>query len=590
MCGIVGYVGARHAAPVLLDGLSRLEYRGYDSAGIAVVGAEGRFSLVRRKGRVAALESARALAGNCGIGHTRWATHGAPSERNAHPHRYQNVCLVHNGILENAASLKEACLARGERFSSDTDSEVAVHLIARFLQEEGELLRAVARATALLSGSYAFAVLCEGREEIVCARRRSPLLVAAGEGEAFAASDAAAFPGAGRRAYALEDGEFARLTRAGVEVFDAHLQRAERAFFPLPEEGASSQKGAFRHFMRKEIAEVPMAAQRSLSAARKMANSQLCEVLCQTKYLHIVACGTAYHSGLCMKVAAESLARVPTEVFLASEYRYADPIVPAGGLTIAVSQSGETADTLAAAELAKERGSTLLALTNVEHSSLSRLADVCLFTRAGQEIAVAATKSFSAQLAALYALVVRLAEARGRGAPRLRNVAALCRAAIGAGEGTRAWAPSFTGARSVFFLGRGADRCAALEGSLKLKEVSYLPGEGYAAGELKHGTLALVDEGTPVVALVCDRALADKTMNAVHEVYARGAPVFLVTPFAELARAKEVRGSVLLPACAPVFSPLVSVIPLQLLAYHVAVAMGRDPDKPRNLAKSVTVE
>lgn len=589
MCGIVGYLGEERAAPVLLDGLEKLEYRGYDSAGICVVNG-GKFFVVRKKGRVKELAGARALEGNPGIGHTRWATHGAPSERNAHPHVFGKISLVHNGIIENAACLRAQCEARGEVFSSDTDSEVAAHLIGRFYEEKGDLLGAVSAAAELLAGSYAFAVLAEDKEEIVCARMRSPLIVACGPDGVFAASDVPAVAKAGRVAYVLEDGDFARLTRGKIELFDGALRPVVRETVALEEEEVSPGKGEFRHFMRKEISEVPAAVLNSLPDLPKPEFSGVCKVLCQTKYLHIVACGTAYHSGLCMKHAAEKFARVPTEVFVASEYRYADPIVPPGTLTIAVSQSGETADTLAAAALAKSRGSVLIAVTNVAHSSLTRMADFVLPTHAGREIAVAATKSFNAQLAVLYALAVQLAKTAKCCAPPLAGLPVLARETLAASAGVASWTPYFQGARSVFFLGRGADRCAALEGSLKLKEISYLPSEGYAAGELKHGTLALVDGRTPVVAVACDEALADKTMNAVHEVYARGAAVFLVTPFSALAQTKEVTASVLIPRCEPAFSPILSVIPLQLLAYHVALALGKDPDKPRNLAKSVTVE
>ncbi len=589
MCGIVAYIGKKRAAPVLLDGLKKLEYRGYDCAGVALL-FDGKLEVFKRQGRVEALEPARTLAGNAGIGHTRWATHGAPSERNAHPHRYGRICLVHNGIIENADALRRECLARGERFSSDTDSEVAAHLIDGLYQEENDLLRAVRRACGRLSGSYAFAVLCEGREEVVCARMRSPLIVAKGEDGAFAASDIGAVAAPGRQGCVLEDGEFARLTREGAEVFDAHLHPVRRTFFSLGDEEALPGKGEYPHFMRKEIAEAPSAIEKTLFEAEKHINSQLCEVLCQTEYLDIVACGTAYHSGLCFQYAAERIAHIRTEVFSASEYRDLQPVAMPHTLTIAVSQSGETADTLAAAQAAKARGCRVLAVTNVARSSLERAADFVLPTRAGREVAVAATKSFQAQLAALYVLCTQLAKGRNLPAPSLAGLAVLAAETLARSAAVEAWVPLFCEARSVFFLGRGADRCAALEGSLKLKEISYLPSEGYAAGELKHGTLALVDGRTPVVAVVCDEALADRTMNAVHEVYARGAPVFLVTPFEALARAREVTACALIPRCDPAFSPMLSVIPLQLLAYHVALACGNDPDKPRNLAKSVTVE
>lgn len=588
MCGIVGYVGEERAAPILLEGLQRLEYRGYDSAGIAVL-REGRLAVVRRKGRVKGLGAARSLEGEIGVGHTRWATHGAPSERNAHPHVYGGVCIVHNGIIENAAALRAACEARGEVFSSDTDSEVIAHLIAA---EKGDLLHATYSACRKLAGSYAVAVLSAAEPDtIVCARRASPLVVGCDERGLYVASDIPAVAAAGRKVYALSDGEFAVLRKgSSPRFFDGALKAVEKQEIVYDAAEDIPAKGGFRHYMKKEISEVPEAVSRSLCDLSKGEFSDLCEVLCHTQYLHIVACGTAYHSGLCLQYAAQKFARIPAEAFIASEYRYSDPIVPPGTLAVAVSQSGETADTLAAAALAKERGAKVLAVTNVPCSSLERMSDFVLPTRAGREIAVAATKSFNAQLAALYSLAGALAKGRERAAPPLAAVASCVREALAAAEQVRGWTPYFLGARSVFFLGRGADYFAALEGSLKLKEISYLPSEGYPAGELKHGTLALVDGRTPVVAVVTDPALADKTMNAVHEVYARGAAVFLITNVPACLSCAEITASVLLPKCEPAYSPILSSLPLQLLAYYVAIARGNDPDKPRNLAKSVTVE
>ena len=588
MCGIVGYVGEERAAPILLEGLQRLEYRGYDSAGIAVL-REGRLAVVRRKGRVKGLGAARSLEGEIGVGHTRWATHGAPSERNAHPHVYGGVCIVHNGIIENAAALRAACEARGEVFSSDTDSEVIAHLIAA---EKGDLLHATYSACRKLAGSYAVAVLSAAEPDtIVCARRASPLVVGCDERGLYVASDIPAVAAAGRKVYALADGEFAVLRKgSSPRFFDGALKAIGKQEIVYDAAEDIPAKGGFRHYMKKEISEVPEAVSRSLCDLSKGEFSDLCEVLCHTQYLHIVACGTAYHSGLCLQYAAQKFARIPAEAFIASEYRYSDPIVPPGTLAVAVSQSGETADTLAAAALAKERGAKVLAVTNVPCSSLERMSDFVLPTRAGREIAVAATKSFNAQLAALYSLAGALAKGRERAAPPLAAAASCVREALGAAEQVRGWIPYFLGARSVFFLGRGADYFAALEGSLKLKEISYLPSEGYPAGELKHGTLALVDGRTPVVAIVTDPALADKTMNAVHEVYARGAAVFLITSVPACLSCAEVTASVLLPKCEPAYSPMLTSLPLQLLAYYVAIARGNDPDKPRNLAKSVTVE
>ena len=586
MCGIVGYVGERRAAPILLDGLQRLEYRGYDSAGIAVMRG-GQITVVRRKGRVKGLSEARSLEGKIGIGHTRWATHGVPSERNAHPHVCGKICIVHNGIIENAAALRTACEARGELFASDTDSEVIAHLIAA---ADGDLLHAVHAACKVLEGSYAIAVMKEGEEGIVLARRASPLVAGCDEDGLYAASDIPAIAAEGRRLYLLEDGEFALLKEGELSFYSGELEPLQKQSFFCDAAQDAPEKGSFAHFMKKEIAEAPRAAARSLPDLAKSEDSVLCEVLCQTQYIHVVACGTAFHSALCMKYVTHRFARLPAEAHIASEFRYADPIILPRSLCIAVSQSGETADTLAAAALAKARGAKVLAVTNVRRSSLERMSDFVLPTAAGQEIAVAATKSFNAQLAILYALAAEIARGRGRAAPPPAQTVAQMREALACAEQVRAWVPYFAGAKSVFFLGRGADYLAAREGSLKLKEIGYLPCEGYPAGELKHGTLALVDGRTPVVAIVTQPALADKTMNAVHEAYARGAAVFLITNVPACLACGEVTASLLLPACEPAYSPMLTSLPLQLLAYYVAVARGNDPDKPRNLAKSVTVE
>ena len=588
MCGIVGYAGKGRVAPVLMEGLRRLEYRGYDSAGIAVLGET--LAVVKRKGRVEALAAeAEKLSGRLGIAHTRWATHGEPSERNAHPHRYGGVAVVHNGIIENASVLRAECEARGEVFSSETDSEVIAHLIAAVYR--GDLLQAVREAVRRLEGSYAIAVLAEGERAIVAARRKSPLLVGRGEGSVLA-SDLPAIAPLVSEVYSLKEGGFALLTEDNVCLFDEELREWEEKpieFGKVEEDGG---KGGYPHYMRKEIAEDPAAIANSivdLTADSRFFDLNI--VLCQTYYIQIVACGTAYHSGVAAKYAIEALSRVPVEVDIASEYRYRDPIVPKGTLVIAVSQSGETADTLAAAALAKERGAKVLALTNVPYSSLTALADLVLLTHAGRETAVAATKSFCAQLASLYSLAAALAALKGRSAPSLAPFPALCEDTLSRSEKVKDWARALCQKKSVYFIGRGADYAAAIEGSLKLKEVSYLASEGYPAGELKHGTLALVGEDAPVFALLSDERLAEKTMNAVYEVRSRGARVFLITTLPSCAEGVLPEEDVLLlPACEAVYSPLCTAVPLQLLAYETAVLLGHDPDKPRNLAKSVTVE
>ena len=585
MCGIVGYTGARRAAPVLLELLKKLEYRGYDSAGIAVTNGRNT-QIYKRKGKVENIAPAAKFSGNTGIGHTRWATHGAPSEKNAHPHAYGKYVIVHNGIIENHQALKAECTARGEIFLSETDSEVIAHLIDFY--DKGDFLQAVQKAVERLEGSYAIAVLSSDcPSKIVCARGGSPLVVGRGENESILASDLAAISSEVQEAYLIEDHEFAVLDKGDISFFDKSLSPIEKTALKYNPVMSDADKKGYRHFMKKEMEEIPSVLKDAkLECGDKLRFQEFCKVLCQTEYIHIVACGTAYHSGLCAKYAFESLCRIPTEVCIASEYRYKNPIIRPNTLVIAISQSGETADTLAAAQLAKERGAYLAAVTNVAYSSLTRIADCVLETRAGAEIAVAATKSFNAQLAVLF----MLACLRAGDEEDFSAFSELAKQTLLAAEDVRSWSPYFVNAKSVYFIGRGVDYCIALEGSLKLKEISYLPSEGYAAGELKHGTLALVDEKTPVVAILTQRELAEKTMNAVHETHSRGARVFLITSIPEVAQSEEATASVLIPACKEIFSPILSVIPLQVLAYYTSLARGNDPDKPRNLAKSVTVE
>ncbi len=590
MCGIVGYIGKAPAAPILLDGLKKLEYRGYDSAGVAVL-HEGKLSVVRKKGRVKELEGCLEPTGSVGIGHTRWATHGEPSERNAHPHVYGKFAVVHNGILENYHALKRECEERGEEFLSETDSETVAHLLSFYY--EGDALSALQKTTARLKGSYALAVLCTDHpDSLFLAREKSPLIAGVGEEGLYAASDVPALAGKCHLLYSLSDGELAELTRKSLRFFRGG-EEIEKLPLCVETMGDIPEKGGYAHYMRKEMGEIGSAIANSLvDFASEERFFDFNRVLCQTEYIQIVACGTAYHSGIAAKYAIESLARIPVDVTVASEYRYCDPIIRAGTLVIAVSQSGETADTIAAARLAKERGATVAAVTNVPYSSLTEISDFVLETRAGREIGVAATKSFNAQLALLYSLAAELARTRGRGGnfQALRLIPALSERVLSEAEGIKNFALGIAGAKSAYFIGRGADYCAALEGSLKLKEISYLPSEGYPAGELKHGTLALIEKGTPVVAILTQSALAEKTMNSVSEVYARGGKVLLVTSLPEYTDRKEVEESILLPRCEEVFSPILSVIPLQMLAYYTALARGNDPDKPRNLAKSVTVE
>lgn len=590
MCGIVGYVGRKRAAPLLVAGLKQLEYRGYDSAGIALLW-EGEISIIKRKGRVSELDHVVSLEGNIGIGHTRWATHGMPSAQNAHPHIYRKFAIVHNGIIENFSALKEECLSRGEIFNSETDSEVIAHLLDRYYEDD--LLAAVRRTAQRLVGSYAVAVLCSDFPDMIAVcREKSPLVIGIGENGVSLASDIPAIASESEKIYALADGEFALVKEKELNFYDDKgvIQKKEIVFDPLAD---FSDLHGYKHFMRKEMGEIPTAIANSLVNFEGHSRySEFCKVLCQTEYLQIIACGTAYHSGIAAKYAIEKLARVPVEVIVASEYRYNEPIIRENTLVIAVSQSGETADTLAAAELARRNGAKVVAVTNAPYSSLTTIVDFVFETKAGREIAVAATKSFNAQLALLYSIAVALGSMKGKETDfsKLRLLPMLSEQVLSSVEKLKEISPEFAKAKSVYFIGRGADYCSALEGSLKLKEISYLPSEGYPAGELKHGTLALIDEGTFVVAILTQETLAEKTMNAVSEVYARGGRVLLITTLAEYTDRKEIAYFHLLPQCPEIFSPILSVIPLQALAYYTALERGNDPDKPRNLAKSVTVE
>ncbi len=587
MCGIVGYVGKKRAAPLLLGALKKLEYRGYDSAGIAVLC--GGLAVRKCAGEVSNLRSTASMEGTCGIGHTRWATHGGPTERNAHPHVWKRFAVVHNGIIENYQSLRAECEARGEEFYSETDSEVVAHLMEFYYA--GDLLGALKETCARLKGSYALAVLCSERPgTIALARYKSPLVVGVGGG-VWCASDIPAIAAKDRALYPLADGEFA-LLGDGAQFYGREGRIEKQPVGRDMSESIPLKRG-YRHFMRKEIDEIPAVLAKCRPCALVSASFPgVRDGLAASSHITVVACGTAYHAGLAARCAFETLARVPCTVTVASEYRYADPVIGEGETVIAVSQSGETADTIAAAELARGCGARTVAVVNVTDSTLAGLCDDALPVSAGREIAVAATKSFNAQLMVLYTLAATLAEAKGRRGygDLLKEMPELAAQTVSVGEGVRAWVAYFVSASSVYFIGRGADYVAALEGSLKLKEITYLPSEGYPAGELKHGTLALVEEGTPIVAVLTSERLAEKTMNAVHEVYARGARVFLITSLAEYAASKELTGAVVIPQCGEVFSPMLSVIPLQLLAYYVSVARGIDPDKPRNLAKSVTVE
>lgn len=581
MCGIVGYTGKTPAAPHLFYGLKSLEYRGYDSAGIALIN-DGKINLYKRAGRVDALKFVLSERGSVGIGHTRWATHGGATEKNAHPHRYRRFAVVHNGIIENYLQLKDEMSE--DEFSSETDSEVIAHLFER--EYHGDLLCAAKRVYARLCGSFAVALLCVDRPNtLLCMKKNSPLLIGFMGEECFLASDLSAIAADGATVYRLDDGEIALLEGGNVEIYriDGTKSKKVPIKFDLLEQ--TDGLNGYAHYMEKEIYEIPQAIDRTICCFPS--KKEILSVAQDVKEIHLVGCGTAYHSALAANYFAQKYIQGNTGVFLASEYRYGDQKIDDTTLVIAVSQSGETADTVAAAIRAKEKGAKLIVVTNVVHSTLTTYADLVIETKAGREVAVAATKSYHAQLTALYGIFLTLAE---KDCNLLRVFPSLCRKTILSCGKVQEWALHASKAKCVHFIGRKVDYSAAVEGSLKWKEITYLPSEGYAAGELKHGTLALVDGDTPVIAILTNRDLAEKTLNAVHEVAARGAPVYLITCFSEFCNRDEGVESVLLPQTDEFFSPLVSVIPMQLLAYYASVVLGNDPDKPRNLAKSVTVE
>jgi glutamine---fructose-6-phosphate transaminase (isomerizing) len=613
MCGIVGYTGSKEAFNVLIDGLKKLEYRGYDSAGIALQN-DGRLDVAKAAGSIADLEKqtrGKFKPVTIGIGHTRWATHGRPTDENAHPHVSccDNFAVVHNGIIENHQALRTRLRDEdGHRFRSQTDTEVLAHLIEEYYN--GDLLQAVRDAVKRVEGSYAMVVL-SAREpgRLVCARKDSPLVIGLGEGENFVASDIPALLAHTRNTYILEDGEFASLTPAGVEVTDIRGDKVDKQVFEVKWDAVAAEKGGYDHFMLKEIMEQPVAVRETLrqridDAAGRVTLNELAfdpDEIRALEKIFIVACGTAYHAGLVGKFAIEKLVGLPVEVDLASEYRYRDPLLQKGKhLVIVISQSGETADTLAALRLSRESGVKVLAITNVIGSSVSREADQVLFTWAGPEVAVASTKAYLTQLIALYLVALYLGEIRNTVAPALsaelvRGLRALPDqlGLVLAGERLeelRAYAARLARWEDAFFLGRNLDYAVAMEGSLKLKEISYIHAEAYAAGELKHGTLALITEGIPVITLATQQAVLEKTLSNVQEVNARGGSVFAVTQEENREVAKQVDAIFYLPAVNDLLAPVLTAVPLQLIAYYAAVARNCSVDKPRNLAKSVTVE
>ena len=606
MCGIVGYVGKRSAQDVLLDGLEKLEYRGYDSAGVALA-QEGGIRVVKSKGRLDALRqklAVQALAeSSCGIGHTRWATHGEPSDVNSHPHSTPRVSIVHNGIIENYGALKERLAARGYTFESETDTEVLVKLIDSCYH--GEPLQALHEALGMVRGSYALAVLFKDFPDTIFAvKKESPLIVGWGEGENFVASDIPALLKYTRDYSVLEEGDLAVVTAQGIRFYNAFGEPVERQRLTADWDQEAAEKGGYPHFMLKEINEQPAAITATVSPRVEDGLPDLHipeltdERLRSIRTVHLVACGTAMHAGMVGKAAIETLARVPAEVDIASEFRYRDPILNKDDLVIIISQSGETSDTLAALKLAKSRGVPVLAIVNVVGSSIARAADYILYTYAGPEIAVASTKAYVVQMCVLYLFALRLAYARGKleKAETKRLTAELLRAGevikprLDDCEQIKYLASRFVNTQSCFFIGRGFDYALSLEGSLKLKEISYVHSDAYAAGELKHGTISLITDGVPVIALATQKQVYEKTISNAKETKSRGARVILFTTKDAVVPEGVADYIVRLDEYEDLLMPLQLIVPLQLFAYYMAVLRGCDVDKPRNLAKSVTVE
>lgn len=609
MCGIVGYLGFRNALDVVIGGLRKLEYRGYDSAGIAAFD-EGKIKVVKAVGRLKNLEDklvTDSVSGHVGIGHTRWATHGKPSDENAHPHQdcSGRFAIVHNGIVENYLSLREELVAGGHQFRSETDTEVVAHLIEELYN--GNLFETMIAVGKRIRGAYSLVVIAKDHpDKIIAMRKSSPLIVGLGENENFVASDIPAVLEYTRNIYVLEDGEMAVLTRDEVKCFTLSGTPVEKQVYKVTWDAVSAERGGYPHFMLKEIHEQPKAVRDTLTGRISEDNThvELPELTFDESFLsnidriHIVACGTSWHAGLVGKAVIEEFARIPVDVEIASEYRYRNPIQTDNTLILVISQSGETADTLAALRDAKARGRKVLAITNVVGSSVAREADNVIITWAGPEIAVASTKAYTTQLIALYLLAIYFGQNRQtldeqKAADILNALGSLPQVAEQVLDTTpqlEQFAKRYVDSQDAFFLGRGLDYSVALEGSLKLKEISYIHAEAYAAGELKHGTLALITEGIPVIALATQPALYEKTLSNIKEVKARGAFVLGMTWVGDEDLQKSVDEVIYLPKTHPALAPIAAVIPLQLLAYYSAVARGNDVDKPRNLAKSVTVE
>src|SRR4051812_15336206 len=608
MCGIIGIVGREEVTPRLMDGLRRLEYRGYDSAGLCTI-VDGRLERRRAEGKLdnlARVLAADPLPGTTGIAHTRWATHGAPTTGNAHPHATAEVALVHNGIIENFRPLREELLAEGRTFESETDTEVVAHLVSREIEAGASPNEAVSRTLKRIHGAFSLAILMKRWPDmLIGARLGSPLVVGYGEDETYLGSDALALAPLTQKIAYLEEGDWVVITREGSQIYDRNDNPVER---PVTHSGASAakiEKGNHRHFMQKEIFEQPTVVAQTLGSylrplEQKVALPDMDVDFADVPRITIVACGTSFYAGMVAKYWLEQFARVPVELDIASEFRYRQPVLEKGGMALFISQSGETADTLAALRHARAEGQRIAVVVNVPTSSMAREADILLPTHAGPEIGVASTKAFTCQLAVLAALAAKVARDKGRLTEaeeqeiveHLSEAPAAMNAALGHDSDIERLAPFIAGARDVLYLGRGPEYPMAMEGALKLKEISYIHAEGYAAGEMKHGPIALIDDSVPVIVLAPSGPLFEKTVSNMQEVQARGGKVILISDAEGLAAAGDDRlvATLEMPRVHPLIAPLVYAIPVQLLAYHVAVAKGTDVDQPRNLAKSVTVE
>ncbi|MCD2346825.1 glutamine--fructose-6-phosphate transaminase (isomerizing) [Clostridium guangxiense] len=608
MCGIVGYSGKNEASSILVEGLSKLEYRGYDSAGVAILD-DGKINVSKCKGRLVNLENklkSSPLKGNVGIGHTRWATHGEPSDVNAHPHNNNDntISVVHNGIIENYMELKSWLKSKGYKFISETDTEVIPNLIDYFYN--GDLLDAVMKAISKVEGSYALGVVCSNEpNKIVAVRKDSPLIVGAGKDENFIASDVPAILNHTRDIYYLKDKEFAVLTSEGVEFYSNEGEKIEKELNHIEWDANAAEKGGYEHFMLKEIYEQPKAIRDTMTSRIiegqpiKLDDINITkEQIENIEKIYIVACGTAYHAGIVGKYVIEKFARIPVEVDIASEFRYRDPIITKNTLMIVLSQSGETADTLAALREAKSLGARVIAITNVVGSSVSREADDILYTWAGPEIAVASTKAYTTQLITMYILALFFAQNKNTlTTEEIEKIKAdmlklpeKAKEVLDNKEKVQKFAANTYMHKDMFYLGRGIDYAVAMEGALKLKEISYIHSEAYAGGELKHGTIALIEDGTVVVALATQNDLYEKMVSNIKEVTTRGAKVLGITVEGRTGMEQVVDSVIYVPKVNDILLPVLSVIQLQLLAYYVSVEKGCDVDKPRNLAKSVTVE